>query len=367
MNSKLDLTRDRRSTRGLLSKSTETSLAISMFGQLGFRQPVNHGWEDLIDQLVWAGIPLWEEGSLSPPTHWLAIDFTGKESLPEYFFQEHQVKKALVCVEPKAVNPLQYRPNVQAMFDIIFAPEALPPPGTSLKRMDRSSRFNNWQRGRLFPWSLPGELDRDKASAAAIINENKFSLVPGALYWLRTSLLRQVRKANFSIHVAGANWSRGWWWTIAKQVHAFVLCVRTGTPPDLIHLVPKLKNHKNLKIIGPVESAVAFLEKYRVAVVIENEATYTSEKLFNALLAGCVCVYVGPDLRQEDFPKGFLVPATRSASDIISKIDFALSQRSTITSDQIRSWLSSPASRGWSAQLQNQVLVRGIENWVKGV
>lgn len=358
--------RGRQSTRGILSKSKESSLAISMFGQLGFRQAVDHGWEDLVDQLSRTGIPFWEEGSLRPPTHWLAIDFTGKESLPD-FFKSQQLKRALVCVEPKTVNPLQYRPNVQAKFDIIFAPDTSRPIPTSLKLKHKPSSVYNWQRGHLFPWSLPGELDEVRLSAAAIINENKFSLVPGGLYWLRTSLLRQVRKENFSIHVAGANWTRGWWWTIAKQVHAFVLCVRTGTLPDLIHLAPKLGNHKNLKVIGPVKSAVAFLEKYRVAVVIENEATYTSEKLFNALLAGCMCVYVGPDLRHEDFPEGFLLPAKSSVSDIISKIDFALSQHSAITPDQIRSWLSSPASRGWSAQLQNQVLVRAIENWVKGV
>jgi hypothetical protein len=45
------------------------------------------------------------------------------------------------------------------------------------------------------------------------------------------------------------------------------------------------------------------LSQYKIAVVIENSADFISEKLFDSIRAGCVSVYVGPNLEKYGIPK----------------------------------------------------------------
>jgi hypothetical protein len=58
------------------------------------------------------------------------------------------------------------------------------------------------------------------------------------------------------------------------------------------------------------------ISAYKYSVVIENEASYVSEKLFEALFAGCIPKYVGPNLREFDFPAGLVIEVEANISAI---------------------------------------------------
>jgi hypothetical protein len=54
--------------------------------------------------------------------------------------------------------------------------------------------------------------------------------------------------------------------------------------------------------VGIVDDKQAVLADAEFAVVIENSANYVSEKLFDAMFAGCVPLYVGPPLSSVGIP-----------------------------------------------------------------
>jgi hypothetical protein len=83
---------------------------------------------------------------------------------------------------------------------------------------------------------------------------------------------------------------------------------------------------KPLNYLGSVEDKIQAMEEYQVALVIENSQEYITEKLFDAFFAGCIPVYVGPDLEKFDIPRHLYVradPNPRSVTNALSEA-FAL-------------------------------------------
>ena len=76
--------------------------------------------------------------------------------------------------------------------------------------------------------------------------------------------------------------------------------------------------------IGPPGDAAAkvrFLKRYRYAVCFENTSTwgsegYVTEKLTDAMLAGCIPLYWGDHRVEEDFNPGSLIDLTRFGDDV---------------------------------------------------
>jgi hypothetical protein len=61
---------------------------------------------------------------------------------------------------------------------------------------------------------------------------------------------------------------------------------------------------------------------YKVALVIENSPEYMSEKLLDALFAGCIPVYVGPPVEKFGLPKDLVVesaPNVAALSDAVAR------------------------------------------------
>jgi hypothetical protein len=86
------------------------------------------------------------------------------------------------------------------------------------------------------------------------------------------------------------------------------------------------------------------MSKYRYALVIENSAEYMSEKLMEALFAGCIPIYVGPDPQEYGIPKELVIwtkpniraiehslaeAATWNLEEFYSRLAVFLSARST--------------------------------------
>lgn len=97
------------------------------------------------------------------------------------------------------------------------------------------------------------------------------------------------------------------------------------------------------KTAKPLEDKWAFASQFQVAVVIENDTTRVTEKLFDALASGCYVVYTGSKALQE-LPNVILERVTFCAPDLgllRDAINRALSQPWTAPSPEHTSALKS--------------------------
>jgi hypothetical protein len=331
-------------------------LALTLFGRNGLSE-TNGRWGDLVKQLKLAGVKVWDPTSGLSPSHWLCVDYDSRTT-KELFSLVPKRNRWLVCVEPATVNPSQYSKRIRSHFETV---------SVSSKASAHSSSSSVWQGGHIW---IPSDVEKVKAGgrriiAAGLINESKFSFVNGSLYSLRHRLIKRLSKAKVDLRVAGANWSRGYLWFVAKQAHAALIAFNSGRLPDFSHFSLPLRHGLRAKMVGRVADSIGFLSRHKVAVVIENEATYVSEKLFNALLAGCVCVYVGPPMNPSDFPSGFLIQSPPELDKIQESVVKALLDADPPKREEIERWIiESEAAKSWSVHLRNKDLVVSVLNWL---
>lgn len=213
-----------------------------------------------------------------------------------------RAKRMLVVFEPKSVNPAQHTSRIRNKYgSIVITSEG--------HRMSQSDIL--WDYGVLpGPEIVSETIRRNRARIGnrefeiGLINENKFSTNRDEAYTLRQRLIEKLGKTEYKIAVAGANWEKGLIWYAAKQTYAALLQLRGGHLPRIskIRFPFSRADRRRITFLGRVDTQVGFLSRCSYSLVIENEATYVTEKLFNALLAGSLPLYIGPDLKKYAIP-----------------------------------------------------------------
>ena len=156
-------------------------------------------------------------------------------------------------------------------------------------------------------------------NGVCMIAANKLGAVPGELYSLRKRACAEIEE----IRLFGEGWKLG----IPSKLLTYLKA--TFTALLAIAYSPKSSVSwfgRNPHSGGAVSSKLECLADYRVSVVIENSATYVSEKLFDAINAGTLPVYVGPDLSKVAFLEGLFIPANPTVESIRESIDTALAE-----------------------------------------
>jgi hypothetical protein len=85
--------------------------------------------------------------------------------------------------------------------------------------------------------------------------------------------------------------------------------------------VPRLKSarfwlKRNSKWLGAPGDKQKTLKQFRYSLVIENSSEFLSEKLFDAFFAGCIPIYVGPDVKDYGIPSSLVVSVGSDLSSI---------------------------------------------------
>ncbi len=148
-----------------------------------------------------------------------------------------------------------------------------------------------------------------------LMNANKLSLVSGELYSLR----RKVIHAE-DIALYGPKWDSGFVTrirTLAGETQIFSKSKSTFSRTSLSKWFDRHPNY-----MGLAGDKLEIYAKYKVAVVIENSPEYMSEKLLDAIFAGCIPVYVGPPIEKFGLPKDLVVesaPNLVALSDAIAR------------------------------------------------
>lgn len=338
-----------------MSNDSTPVLLISFFGEIG-SVPESSAWSSLLDEIRNLGVVVWEPGNLEP-SHFLAIDYSPK--LSTHLLRFPKRNRWLCVTEPIVVNPRQFSRLTRRRFSRVLMPSSLYP---------RSRDSEIWEGGIL-------DLRRNGDFFAAndgnrqgygMVNQNKFSMIRGSNYALRARLVRHAAKNRLPLRVAGADWDRGLAWTALKLLHHMGIALAAGHLPRLGNLVAPLSRSSRQLLVGAVGSDVEFLSRQKIALVIENESSYVSEKIFAAFRAGCQCVYVGPPLSANDFPKGFLFQAQANVNDILHKLVIAAHTPYEIDVDELRNWINESAfARKSSTTLRSNWIAHKVFNWMK--
>jgi hypothetical protein len=243
------------------------------------------------------------------------------------------VRKILVRQEPKMVLPNNYNSKRLLNFDLII--------DVGVPKENSPENVN---------WPQRISLDvSDQAtkelSKVILINSNLLSFAIDEMYSLR----RTIAYNSDQIDLYGYGWNCG----TKSSIRAFLIELRKFIwKPQNIKVKGLryfFRNQTNYK--GSVENKINTMEKYRIAVVIENSLSYVSEKIFDSFSAGCIPVYVGPDLTKCKIPRNLYIQAKPSKGSIMWAIEAAQKMDYPKWFNELEEWLRSDECKTeWSEE-----------------
>ena len=184
-------------------------------------------------------------------------------------------------------------------------------------------QFLPWPQGQCFADSCLLALDdwERRRDSAALVSRNLASAVDGTLYALRREVLAVAPVGLITL--TGGGWPTSFLQDVRLGARAFGSALAQGKPPSWhllrahIRYAPRGQGH-------PIEDKNAWLRRFRVALVIENSEDYVSEKLFDAIAAGCVPVYVGPPLQSFGLDPTIAIESPAEAPRILEALQKAI-------------------------------------------
>jgi len=228
----------------------------------------------------------------------LNFDFPNKK-----LFGKHNV---LIASEPASVVPWQYKKRILNSFDLII------PTG---KTRSENLSLKKWVP---FPYRFQTLAIDEKlrTNNIVMINAAKFSAHKESLYGLRRKASKELFNMQIGYKLAGENWKMPKTKEVRERIWAVRKEIRAGNLPDFREAF-SLISYRFPEYGGRVDNKITELSRFKYALVIENEPDYISEKLFDAIAAKCVPVYIGENLADYKFLKNCVVQLTPKVSSIM--------------------------------------------------
>lgn len=198
----------------------------------------------------------------------------------------------LIRMEPSVVLPANFFKSRSKQFGVIITAGGKPSshPGSV-----------NW------PLVFPSETEQtvfqsaERSERIVLINGNKMSFVGGELYSLRRKAIRSIE----NLDLYGTEWDSTLLHRLFIAIRSLAHAVLSLKVPSLSGIIYWFQGYPKSK--GAVEDKLDTMSKYKYALVVENSHEYMSEKLMEALFAGCIPVYVGPDPQEYGIPKDLVI------------------------------------------------------------
>lgn len=214
-----------------------------------------------------------------------------------------QKPSLLVILEPATVDPYNFGIWVSKFARVIRPGDMRRNPGLYWPNEAGQSPF---------------PISNSRISRICMINSNQISFHKNQLYNLRRLCVGGISKVDL--------FGNGWDLTVPKK---FLIATKS-----LLFMILSLNLirvegtfdylFRTPRNLGPVKDKLATMSKYRFALIIENTADYISEKLYDALIAGCIPIYVGPQIKSDSGLHGLAVhalPDIKSIRDAIEKAE----------------------------------------------
>jgi hypothetical protein len=187
-----------------------------------------------------------------------------------------------------------------------------------------------------------------------LINANKMSLISGELYSFRRELMHA-----FPIDTFGHHWTSKLSDRVKTLLGEVKIALSNLLRPQFSSIRLWWARHPNIK--GPVSDKLKTLEKYQLAVVVENSTDYMSEKLFDALVAGCLPIYVGPDPTSYGIPEHLVVRSDPNLTSFSAALVRAQAVDTELWMQDLKAFLQlSSTQETWAANKVFERLVKHI-------
>lgn len=200
--------------------------------------------------------------------------------------------RTLIRMEPLVVLPANFARSTRKLFGTEITVGAKPTgPIASV----------HWPL--IFPSEAKTELLRsaERSERIVLINGNKMSFVGGELYSLRRKAIRSLD----NLDLYGTEWDSTVLHRLFIAIRSFIHAVLSLKVPSLSGITHWFQGYPMSK--GTVEDKLDTMSKYKYVLVVENSNEYMSEKLMEALFAGCIPIYVGPDPQEYGIPKDLVI------------------------------------------------------------
>jgi hypothetical protein len=207
------------------------------------------------------------------------------------------------------------------------------------------------------PTIIPKKQDKEKL--CCLIVGNKDSNHPNELYSERRKLVRWFEKNHpddFDLYGVGWNEYR---FQGIKPIRAF------NRIPIVKKIMFKYFGESYLSYKGKVDNKFETMQNYRFAVCYENIkdiSGYITEKIFDAMFAGCVPIYLGADNIAEYVPKNAFIDK-RDFDSYEKLYDFIFNMNTKdylLYLDNIEVFLKSDKGNKFSAEYNAEVLLKYI-------
>ena len=245
-------------------------------------------------------------------------------------------QRTLVRMEPRVVLPANFSRSRRKQFGNVITVGG----GANL-----GSLTVHW------PLVFPSETKQaaiysaERAECIVLINGNKISFVKGELYSLRRKAIRSI--GNLELY--GTDWDSKSLPRLVIAIRSFVYAILNLQVPTLSGISLWFQNYPASN--GPVGDKLATMSKYKYALVIENSEEYMSEKLMEALFAGCIPIYVGPDPKEHGVPNNLVIWAKPNIESIQSSLAEAFTWDFKDFHSRLKAFLYSSETRdSWDSE-----------------
>lgn len=283
----------------------------------------------------------------SRATHFVSLDHN-KDALT--FVSQHISldNRVLVVREPLVVLPANYSTRVQKQYGSLIS--LTPAAGTNTLAVPQA----NWPAMKL-------DFDNREINSIILVNANKSSFLPGSRYGLRRKVMQAFLRQRISFDLAGGGWDRRGFAQIKQNLIGMAYAIVNGYFPRVSEYSFPTKSHRFLKKHGIVDSKYELMAQKDFAVVIENSQTYISEKLFDAVIAGCIPLFCGPDLSRFGIPEGVAVELPNHPRAFVHAFSTLTQQEKDLIREKGQSWLNSAETIStWSQEPALQRLAQEI-------
>jgi len=219
----------------------------------------------------------------------------------------------LILWEPRSFMPWQYTDECLKLFQLVVPISPWRAENLGLK---------NWI---LHPVNFNQDIKlnalRDRT--VVMVNGAKFSSNPNSLYGFRRKISKALYKSEIDYDLMGVNWKMNKFkefreriWATRKEIQAKKMPSLKEAFSDFFYSYPEYR--------GEVIDKIYTLSNYKYSLIIENESDYISEKLFDAILAKTIPIYIGPNLERFNFLSKCVYqcePKVESILEILAKDD----------------------------------------------
>jgi hypothetical protein len=312
--------------------------------------PVWTQFEDLVRYMTSQGYSLSKE---LPADYLISMNYSREDYNSFIQHGGRSRNTALVLLEPQAVYPLQYKKRVLSKYSLILRPghpaqyedlgqfigwpyevnpNPLTPTRTKPSVKDTVARNKSLQFFSIDNWVMRNEY-------ITMINSNKVSAFDCENYSLRREFAHSLDSKLFSLY--GDLWNSTLRRRLKHRIEVLFFSLLQRQVPNLRNVYGNLLwRYPAAK--GLISDKHKILQNTKFNIVIENDPSYVSEKIFDSMINGCIPLYSGPKIPTELIPLNSYITLPSNPRLLLKALESLKSTEIESILTSINEFISSP-------------------------